>query len=77
MKDKLIVDNEAERPLDPLTRVFKPIERRTTAGTMVFKTHDNLVYARLNDGSMRRAIPKVRGKAARRADKKMRRHAHD
>ena len=59
--------------IDPLRRIFIPIEKRTTAGTFVFRTHDNLVYARLEDGSVRRAVKKVRGKAARRADKQMRR----
>lgn len=60
-------------PLDPLRRVFVPVERRTPNGTTVFKTHDNRVYARLEDGSIRRAVRKARGKAARRRDKETRR----
>lgn len=61
-------------PIDPLRRVFVPIEQRTPRGTIVFKTHDNRVYARREEGGpMYRAIPKVRGKAARRHDKQQRR----
>ncbi len=51
------------KPLDPLRRVFIPIERRTANGTLVFKTTDGELYARLSDGSIRRAHPKVKGKA--------------
>lgn len=54
-------------PLDPLKRVFVPIERVTAKGTRVFKTTDGDIYARLSDGSIRRAHPKVNGKIARRA----------
>lgn len=60
--------------IDPLRRVFVPRETRTANGTLVFRTiSDGMVYARLKDGSIRRAIPKLRGKAARRADKRARR----
>ena len=59
--------------LDPLRRVFVPIERRTANGMLVFRTTDKRLYARLDNGSIRRAIAKVRGKAARRADKQARR----
>ena len=63
-------------PLDPLRRVFVPIEQKTPKGTIVFRTTDNLVYARAQEGGpMYRAIPKVRGKAARAADKRQRRMA--
>jgi len=56
--------------------VFVPIEKKTPKGTIVFRTTDNLVYARAQEGGpMFRAIPKVRGKAARAADKKQRRMA--
>jgi hypothetical protein len=47
-----------------------PIERRTVKGTLVFKTHDGDMYARLADGSIRRTYPKVNGKDARRARRK-------
>lgn len=52
--------------IDPLRRVFVPIEKRTLNGTLVFKTHDKTIYARLDNGSIRRAVPKVNGKVARR-----------
>lgn len=55
--------------IDPLKRIFVPIEKRTAAGTLVFRTSDKQVYARLDDGSIRRAEKKIKGKAARRADK--------
>lgn len=63
------------RPLDPLRRVFVPIERKMASGQTVFRTTDQMVYARLDDGSIRRAIPKQRGKSARRHDKEVRRGA--
>jgi hypothetical protein len=62
--DVTIPDSNDKRPIDPLRRVFIPIERRTSNGTTVFKTQDKMVYARLEDGSIRRAIPKVNGKHA-------------
>lgn len=50
-------------------RVYVPIERRG-----VFRTHDGVVYIRdARTSVIRRQIPKVRGKAARRADKRLRR----
>lgn len=39
----------------------------------LFRTHEGLPYHRDRHGVMRRGIPKVRGKAARRADKRARR----
>lgn len=54
-----------------LNRVFVPIERNG-----VFGTHDGMVYRRdRTSGAIRRAIPKVRGKAARRGDKRARRQS--
>lgn len=44
-----------------------PNERRTDAGTLVFRTHDRQVYARLDSGEIRRSSPKVNGKMARKA----------
>ena len=67
------MDTPNKAPLDPLRRVWIPVEKRTTAGTLVFKTSDNTLYARLESGAIRRAHPKVKGKAARRADKERRR----
>jgi hypothetical protein len=51
--------------IDPLRRVFVPIERKTPAGTWVFRTLDREMYARAGDGSIRRVTPKVNGKVAR------------
>ena len=59
--------------IDPLRRVFVPRETKTPLGTTVFRTLDGTVYARVEDGSIRRAHRKLRGKAARRADKRARR----
>ena len=64
--------NADQRPsIDPLRRVFVPIERKTANGTTVFRTTDGEVYMRHVDGSIRRSRPKVNGKIA----KKMRRKA--
>ena len=65
-QDVVIRPSAQPAPIDPLRRVFVPIEKRTEKGTMVFKTLDNTHYARLEDGSIRRTTPKEHGKAARR-----------
>lgn len=67
-----LASDDQQLPIDPLRRVFVPIEKRTVAGTWVFRTTDRQLYARAGDGSIRRADKKVRGKSARRADKKAR-----
>ena len=59
--------NSTER-LDPLKRVLVPIEHRGQ-----FQTHEGMPYRRLASGQIVRAIRKVKGKAARRADKQQRR----
>jgi hypothetical protein len=52
--------------LDPLRRVFVYNDRR-------FHTHDGVYYQRGDSGdTIRRQLPKVRGKSARRADKRLR-----
>ena len=56
--------------LDPLRRVFVPIEKRTLNGTLVFRTMDNQMYCRLASGSIRRVTPKVNGKVAKRLRRK-------
>jgi hypothetical protein len=63
---------DQQRPIDPLRRVFVPIEKRTANGTLVFRTLDKQVYVRLEDGSIRRATPKMNGKEARRLRAKSR-----
>ena len=70
-RDKVASDQQS--PINPLRRVFIPIEKRTSNGTIVFRTTDKQMYVRLADDSIRRATPKLRGKAARRADKLARR----
>ena len=64
--------NLKETKLDPLCRIFVPIERPTDSNTFIFRTTDKETYERLEDGSIHRINRKVRGKAARRADKVMR-----
>lgn len=68
--------NEAlipSRRLDPLRRVFIP---REVQG--VFRTHDHEIYRRdRQTGSIRKVTPKVKGKAARRAERKARRLARE
>lgn len=59
--------------IDPLRRVWIPIEKKRSDGVAVFQTHDRMRYERDITGAIRRAIPKVKGKAARRADKRGRR----
>ena len=61
------------RGLDPLRRWWVPVEKKNVTGEYVFRTHDNQKYFRHLDGSIHRAVPKQRGKAARRADKLARR----
>lgn len=68
------MDTQQEKPtIDPARRVLIPIERMTAKGTVVFRTTDNRVYARVEPGApIHRAIPKTRGKKARAADKRQR-----
>lgn len=76
MADTLNESNSADKesPSNLLRRVFVPIEKRMTNGAYMFQTTDKTVYVRAELGApMRRAIPKLRGKAARRADKRARR----
>lgn len=57
----------AEREkIDPLYRVIVYPQQR-------FRTTDGRYYQRVDGDTIRRQIPKVRGKAARRADKLTRR----
>ena len=69
------MDTQKQKPeIDPLRRVFVPRERMTSNGTIVFKTTDNLMYARQEEGApMYRVDRKVRGKKARALDKQRRR----
>lgn len=68
------MDTQQQKPaIDPLRRVLVPIEKKTSKGTIVFRTTDNRVYARVEEGGpMFRAVPKERGKHARALDKKQR-----
>lgn len=53
--------------IDPLRRVFVPVEKVTAAGTTVFCTSDREVYVRLSDGSIRNSRKKINGKDVRKA----------
>jgi hypothetical protein len=83
MDDQLKDDMTGQRsgvdqrhPIDPLRCVFVPKQGITADGRHVFATHDHMLYVRDSEyGPMRRAISKVKGKAARKADKKARRGA--
>lgn len=66
---------ETKPVLDLLRRVFVPREFRIAEGGSVFRTIDGQTYRRLADGSIRRATPKVSGKAAKRARRAARRSA--
>ncbi len=68
---------DQKRPIDPLRRVFVPREAKTPNGTTVFRTRDEDLYLRLDDGSIRRANPKVNGKQARKARAKLRSSARN
>lgn len=54
--------------MDPTKRVLVPLETRQR----VSQTSDYCVYVRAADGSLRRARPKIRGKAARKREKQLR-----
>lgn len=69
------MDTQTDKPaIDPLRRVFIPVERVMQNGTIVFRTQDSTVYVRAKEGGpMLRAVPKIRGKKARAHDKQQRR----
>jgi len=81
MEEQLNDDTVSEKtldqrpPIDPLRRVWVPIEKKMPDGNMLLRTTDKTVYIRLENGAIMRAQPKLRGKAARKADKKARQHA--
>lgn len=64
---------EAKPAMDLLRRVFIPQEIRVAEGGTVFRTLDGEIYRRGTSGAIRRAKPKVNGKAAKRARQKARR----
>lgn len=66
---------QKEQMVDPLQRVFVPIEKTTGEGTRVFRTSDHQMYVRMEDGSIHRvhsAKTNLNGKAARRRQKRQR-----
>jgi hypothetical protein len=63
--------------IDPLRRVFVPKECKTSKGTTVLRTLDGVVYARVADGSLRRARKKINGKVARKQRAEVRRAQRD
>lgn len=48
----------APKPLDPLRRIFVPIEKRMTDGRLAFQTSDGEQYVRAQNGVIRRKNPK-------------------
>lgn len=66
-------DAAEEAPIDPLRRVWIPIEKRDVQGRLTFRTTDGERYRREDDGSMRHATGKVNGKRARKARARERR----
>jgi hypothetical protein len=58
-------------PIDPLRRVFVPIERRDSHGDLTFRTSDGEKYYRDEHGVIRHTTVRVNGKLA----KKLRRMA--
>ena len=44
--------------IDPLRRVFVPIEKKNVMGQFTFQTKDGKQYIRRADGSIRRNTPK-------------------
>lgn len=61
MSEEGRVERKPEK-LDPLRSEWHPIERRNTEGILTFRTSDREQYIRREDGSIRRATPKVRKK---------------
>jgi hypothetical protein len=68
---KVAAPADQQRPIDPLRRVFVPVKKRKSDGTIVLQTLDHTQYQRHADGSIRRIHPKVNGKLA----KKLRRRS--
>ena len=54
----------SDKIIDPLNRVFVPIEKRMLNGNLTFQTSDKERYVRTSDGVIRRSTPKVNGKLA-------------
>ena len=63
----------SSRRIFKMSEGFKPTEHKTSAGTIVFRTTDDMVYCRLPNDVIRRSTPKIRGKSARRAEREARR----
>ncbi|MFI5222673.1 MAG: hypothetical protein ACHQX3_00260 [Nitrospirales bacterium] len=61
------MDTPTKPPIDPLRRVFVPIEKRMTNGNLTFQTMDREQYIRTPDGVIRRKKSKVNGKLAKKA----------
>ena len=58
--------------LDPLRRVFIPVEKRASNGDWLFETSDGHTYRRGIDGVIRSRMPKINGKLAKRIRAKAR-----
>lgn len=73
--NKAAADNKPsnKEPLDPLRRMFVPIEKRMTNGNMTFQTLDKERYYRTSQGVILRVAPKVNGKKAKKERQRRRR----
>jgi hypothetical protein len=65
----------ANEPLDPLRRVFVPIEKRMLNGQMTFRTTDQTQYFCDDKGVIKRRFAKVNGKRAKKSRQKQRKAA--
>lgn len=65
--------NEDQPTINPLRRVLIPREIPVAEGGTAFRTTDGQTYRRGTGGAIRRAKPKVSGRAAKRARVKARR----
>ncbi len=63
---------DANKPLDPLRRVFVPIEKKMLNDNWTFKTLDKERYYRTSAGVILRVAPKINGKRAKKDRQKRR-----
>lgn len=59
-------------PIDPLRRVFVPVEKRMSSGISVMRTLDGETYHRGTDGVIRSSMSRINGKLARKAKARLR-----
>jgi len=59
-------EQQSKGTIDPLHRIIIPIEKRMTNGDLTFRTQDGERYIRSTSGVIRRKVPKINGKVAKR-----------